>query len=334
MKGKERFNVLILCCCLLILLGSFLPYIAVSFPNTNAGQAAAGIARQQLPELIQEDGSFSATAVEIISTMQTENKGGVVKAWFIVTLFLNLVCVLSLLTETNGKFVLILALDLLQAALWAGGVFILLPYGIVKASGIAVTAYTGNAVLAFLTRTQEAAQIRDLLLRSMGIGYWMQYVFAFLSFVLCIAAFFAKPKRRPAPEPARRGRRPSEAERPPVARKEPIPQEEPEGYGLPVPGVTCVAGPYAGSHAPMEFDEEMVIGSDEDACSLVILSALVSPVHCRVRFDRERNEYLVMSLSVDGTFINNFRIDEHTWLPLQRGACLRLGHDANILQLD
>ena len=102
MKGKELFNVLLLCCCLLILSGSFLPYISVNFPDTNAGWGARSVIQEQLPEMFEEDGTFQAAAVDLISDMQTKNKLGMVKWWFIVTLFLNLVCVLSLLMENNG----------------------------------------------------------------------------------------------------------------------------------------------------------------------------------------------------------------------------------------
>lgn len=129
MKGKELFNVLLLCCCLLILSGSFLPYISVNFPDTNAGWGARSVIQEQLPEMFEEDGTFQAAAVDLISDMQTKNKLGMVKWWFIVTLFLNLVCVLSLLMENNGKYVLILILDLVQAGLWAAGVFVVLPWG-------------------------------------------------------------------------------------------------------------------------------------------------------------------------------------------------------------
>lgn len=359
MKGKELFNVLILCCCLLILCGSFLPYISVDFPGTNAGQGAKSVAQQQLPELMQEDGSFDAAAVDIISTMQTENKGGFVKAWFIVTLFLNLVSVLSLLAETNKKFLLIFFLDLLQMALWAGGVFILLPYGLVKASGIVTTAYTqSNAVINFLTRTQEAAELRSLLLHSMRAGYWMQYLFAFLSAILCVTALIRKPRSARQRQPKRRTvpqgvpeqetgyeTSPAQTETGYVYQNEyrpdGMPGENAEGLqgqdeqnSRPLPGITCVAGPYAGSHAPMAYDEELVIGSDEDACSLVIMSRLVSPVHCRLFYDPERDEYHIMSTSAAGTYVNQFRIDENVWLPLQRGACIRLGRDENILRLD
>ena len=55
MKGKELFNVLLLCCCLLILSGSFLPYISVNFPDTNAGWGARSVIQEQLPEMFEED---------------------------------------------------------------------------------------------------------------------------------------------------------------------------------------------------------------------------------------------------------------------------------------
>ena len=53
MKGKELFNVLLLCCCLLILSGSFLPYISVNFPDTNAGWGARSVIQEQLPEMFR-----------------------------------------------------------------------------------------------------------------------------------------------------------------------------------------------------------------------------------------------------------------------------------------
>ncbi len=59
MKGKELFNVLLLCCCLLILSGSFLPYISVNFPDTNAGWGARSVIQEQLPEMFEEDGNIS-----------------------------------------------------------------------------------------------------------------------------------------------------------------------------------------------------------------------------------------------------------------------------------
>ena len=113
-----------------------------------------------------------------------------------------------------------------------------------------------------------------------------------------------------------------------------IEENQTERIQLPLPGITCVAGPYQGSHAPMEFDEEVIVGNDENACSLVIVSDRVSPVHCHVRFNVERNEYSVMSTSVEGTFVNGYRMADDQWLPLQRGACIRLGRDENVLRLD
>ncbi|MDO5423518.1 MAG: FHA domain-containing protein [Eubacteriales bacterium] len=324
MRGKELFNVLLLCCCLLILSGSFLPYISVNFPDTNAGWGARSVIQEQLPEMFDENGTFEATAVEMISSMQTENKGGVVKWWFIVVLFLNLVCVLSLLMENKVKYVLIMLLDVLQVCLWFGGVFLALPYGLVRLSGITVTAYTGQNFLG-LIRNQEMAELIRVLAKGMRIGYWMPYLFAFVSFILCIVALVTKPKPRYEEErhPRREPRRPEE-----------LAEQAQAWNGIPVPGITCVEGPYAGSHAPMEYDEEAIVGNDEEACSLVILSDRISPVHCRVRFDKNRNEYQVMSVSLDGTFVNGYRMEENQWLPLQRGACLKLGMDENILRLD
>ncbi|MDY3917670.1 MAG: FHA domain-containing protein [Candidatus Limivivens sp.] len=332
MRGKELFNVLILCCCLLILSGSFLPYISVNFPDTNVGWTARTMIQEQLPEMFDaETGNFKATAVDLIASMQTGNKCGIVKWWFIAALFLNLVCVLSLLMERKIKYVIILLLDILQPMIWFGGVFLAFPYGIVKYSGIGMTTFVDETLFG-LTRVEEILELRTYLFHGMQIGYWMPFAVAFVSFVLCIAALVYKPKRMP--EPCGPEENPGTADY--------YGQEEDSGSwpkgvqeDIALPGITCVAGPYEGSHAPMEFEEEVVVGNDEDACSLVILSDEISPVHCRVRFDRQRNEYNLLCLSPDGTFLNGTqRMEENMWLPLQRGACIRLGRDENILRLD
>ncbi len=351
MKGKELFNVLLLCCCLLILSGSFLPYISVNFPDTNAGWGARSVIQEQLPEMFEEDGTFQAAAVDLISDMQTKNKLGMVKWWFIVTLFLNLVCVLSLLMENNGKYVLILILDLVQAGLWAAGVFVVLPWALVRYSQIAVTTYAGNSFFGLIS-SAEMAELMKLFLKGMRIGYWMPYGMAGVSVILCIIALIKKPKsmqelreeelmQAETKAYAEGGQIQQEPVENPVGESEKpawdmdrIEGNQTERIQLPPPGITCVAGPYQGSHAPMEFDEEVIVGNDENACSLVIVSDRVSPVHCHVRFDVERNEYSVMSTSVEGTFVNGYRMADDQWLPLQRGACIRLGRDENVLRLD
>lgn len=392
MKGKELFNVLILCCCLLILSGSFLPYVSVNFENTNAGWAARSVIQEQLPEMFdQETGNFSATAVDIIASMQTENRGGVAKWWFIATMFLNLLSVLCLLIRRNVKYVLIILLDLMQIALWFGGIFLVLPWVLVWLSGISTTSFT-DASLFGLTRVTEIMEIRSQLVHGMRLGYWMPYFFAILSVILCVAALLKKPgvskraeKKRPMEwnegpyrkEPGNAGAAPYRAEYGNAGPEGYRPEHEnagPEGYrgepgdigsvpyrdapenmgsdayrGEPVnvgsapyrpesgiaPGITCVEGPYAGSHADMDPEEEMIVGSDEEACSLVIISSLVEGRHCAVRFDARKNAYQVKSLEpAVTTVIGIGQVENDIWLPLERGTCVKLGADENILRLD
>lgn len=67
--------------------------------------------------------------------------------------------------------------------------------------------------------------------------------------------------------------------------------------------VECRGGIYAGAVIPL--DQELVIGRDETCCNLVVKGAQISRKHCSVRYDGQKEAYVVKDFSSNGIFDQN-----------------------------
>lgn len=67
--------------------------------------------------------------------------------------------------------------------------------------------------------------------------------------------------------------------------------------------VECRGGIYAGAVIPL--DQELVIGRDETCCNLVVKGAQISRKHCSVRYDGQKEAYVVTDFSSNGIFDQN-----------------------------
>lgn len=67
--------------------------------------------------------------------------------------------------------------------------------------------------------------------------------------------------------------------------------------------VECRGGIYAGAVIPL--DQELVIGRDETCCNLVVKGVQISRKHCSVRYDGQKEAYVVTDFSSNGIFDQN-----------------------------
>lgn len=118
---------------------------------------------------------------------------------------------------------------------------------------------------------------------------------------------------------------------------DPIPPTMPgEGYSPRIGKIVGVNGMYAGVEFPTRSDEEMVIGTDPAACSIVITenNKFVSRRHCSVKYNAADNKYYVTDYSTNGTFVvDDHKLEKNVESPVNCGAVLSLGSYENGFRL-
>ncbi|XP_078720696.1 LOW QUALITY PROTEIN: centrosomal protein of 170 kDa-like [Lampetra fluviatilis] len=90
----------------------------------------------------------------------------------------------------------------------------------------------------------------------------------------------------------------------------------------------------AGSGTRNRLPKEMIfVGRDE--CELMLQSRSVDRQHAVVNYDPATDEHKVMDLgSLNGTFVNESRIPEHTYLILKLNDTIRFGYDPNLYTVE
>ena len=127
---------------------------------------------------------------------------------------------------------------------------------------------------------------------------------------------FLEPTPAPIPQPA------------PVP--EPIPQPPVQQLGR----VRCIEG---NANVPgYKFPEEnkIIVGANPTRCQIVINGAPhVSNIHCSIRYNAQKNTYIVKDHSSNGTFVNGARLPKDQAMEYPTGTILSLADGSNKLRL-
>lgn len=93
-----------------------------------------------------------------------------------------------------------------------------------------------------------------------------------------------------------------------------------------------VTGAYAGAEIVLETDG-IILGRDATEAQLIIDSPKISRRHCRIIYDRQKNQYYVTDYSTNGTFVNNRRLAKGVVEVLPAGTVVSLGDTKNSFRL-
>lgn len=155
-----------------------------------------------------------------------------------------------------------------------------------------------NAILIPVIRT-IAFQI---MIRSMGIGFWGFIVFQIVALACVIYRLLNESNTS-------------------------------MGYVKTVAGkLIGIAGAYAGAEVALEADG-IILGRDATEAQLIIDSPKISRRHCRIVYDRQKNQYYVTDYSTNGTFVDNRRLAKGVVEILPAGTVVSLGDTKNSFRL-
>ena len=116
----------------------------------------------------------------------------------------------------------------------------------------------------------------------------------------------------------------------PIPVPEPIPQPPVQQLGC----VRCIEG---NANVPgYKFPEEnkIIVGANPTRCQIVINGAPhVSNIHCSIRYNAQRNTYIVKDHSSNGTFVNGARLPKDQAMEYPAGTILSLADGSNKLRL-
>jgi heat shock protein HtpX len=91
--------------------------------------------------------------------------------------------------------------------------------------------------------------------------------------------------------------------------------------------IRCLAGQYEGMVIEINDNENIVIGRDPSAANLVLQNEYISRSHCIIRYDKEKNVFLVMDASSYGTYLGNgLKMTPNTYKELPDETILLLGN--------
>lgn len=115
-----------------------------------------------------------------------------------------------------------------------------------------------------------------------------------------------------------------------VVKPEPIPQPPVQQLGR----VRCIEG---NANVPgYKFPEEnkIIVGANPTRCQIVINGAPhVSNIHCSIRYNAQKNTYIVKDHSSNGTFVNGARLPKDQAMEYPAGTILSLADGSNKLRL-
>lgn len=131
---------------------------------------------------------------------------------------------------------------------------------------------------------------------------------------------------QPAPTPA------------PAPIPTPAPAPAPVPDPIPVPQkmmgkVICTEGAAKGQGCRLPEENKLLIGANPGQCSMVITGQYVSGLHCSVRYNAQRNTYIVKDHSSNGTYVNGLKLPKETEMEYPAGTTLVLADGSNKITL-
>ncbi|MBQ3782866.1 MAG: FHA domain-containing protein [Lachnospiraceae bacterium] len=92
-------------------------------------------------------------------------------------------------------------------------------------------------------------------------------------------------------------------------------------YGL----VVGIRGPRQNASYRLYHEEEALLGRDSKQCQIVINDGAISRKHCGIKFDVERQVYLVCDYSKNGTFVTGLgKLQPNTWVEVPKDTLVQL----------
>lgn len=98
--------------------------------------------------------------------------------------------------------------------------------------------------------------------------------------------------------------------------------------------VRILTGQYKDAVFPVQHGEEVILGREQAKCHLVFQNEKISRVHCGIRYEWNKNGYLVTDYSMNGTFMQGgVRLPKYQPTLCQRGSMLELGESGEAFML-
>lgn len=118
----------------------------------------------------------------------------------------------------------------------------------------------------------------------------------------------------------------------------PVPKPAPAPDPIPVPQkmmgkVICTEGAAKGQGCRLPEENKLLIGANPGQCSMVITGQYVSGLHCSVRYNAQRNTYIVKDHSSNGTYVNGLKLPKETEMEYPAGTTLVLADGSNKITL-
>lgn len=148
----------------------------------------------------------------------------------------------------------------------------------------------------------------QILIRSMGIGYWG---FILLQIIACGCGIYRISSKDAVPTVTNRSTSSAEVK---------------------VGKLVGIAGVYAGAELKLDA-AGIVLGRDATEAQLVIESPKVSRRHCKITYDAQKGNYTVVDYSTNGTFVGKRRLSKGTPEILPSGSILNIGDSKNSFRL-
>ena len=120
----------------------------------------------------------------------------------------------------------------------------------------------------------------------------------------------------------------------PAPKPIPVPEPSPQPPVQQLGRVRCIEG---NANVPgYKFPEEnkIIVGANPTRCQIVINGAPhVSNIHCSIRYNAQKNTYIVKDHSSNGTFVNGARLPKDQAMEYPAGTILSLADGSNKLRL-
>lgn len=98
--------------------------------------------------------------------------------------------------------------------------------------------------------------------------------------------------------------------------------------------IVFVKGKMLGAIIRIQDDEEIRIGRDGTLADLVVNYPVISRLHCTITYNSEYGDYTVCDFSTNGLYNEDGKkLPKEQKLRLERGSCLQLGNDENVIRL-
>lgn len=100
--------------------------------------------------------------------------------------------------------------------------------------------------------------------------------------------------------------------------------------------ITCICGNDAGATYPLYAGEEIIIGKDSSVSNIVVNPRYkqVSRKHCGIKYDKNKEAYLIIDYSTNGTFVNGRRLTREMCAILPKGSIVKLAKENLEYRLD